>query len=136
MLIKTKNYIRNNTGILIRIDDVAENMNWDLMKKSELLFDKYKIKPLLGVIPNNEDGQLLIYPKRNDNYLHFFDVFQVIEDFGGLLTCDDLSKKLKKRKTTIHSNVLKLESFGLLKSEKKGLRKYWGLNFDLIRRKK
>ncbi len=78
----------------------------------------------------------VIYPKRNDNYLHFFDVFQVIEDFGGLLTCDDLSKKLKKRKTTIHSNVLKLESFGLLKSEKKGLRKYWGLNFDLIRRKK
>ena len=31
-----KNYINNNTGILIRIDDVCENMNWDLMKKSEL----------------------------------------------------------------------------------------------------
>ena len=24
------NYIKNNTGILIRIDDIAENMNWDL----------------------------------------------------------------------------------------------------------
>ena len=29
-----------NTGILIRLDDIAENMNWDLMEKSELLFEK------------------------------------------------------------------------------------------------
>ncbi|SVC47347.1 uncharacterized protein METZ01_LOCUS300201, partial [marine metagenome] len=34
MLSKIKNYIADNTGILIRIDDVAENMNWDLMEKS------------------------------------------------------------------------------------------------------
>ena len=33
MLSKIKNYISDNTGILIRIDDVAENMNWDLMEK-------------------------------------------------------------------------------------------------------
>ena len=51
MLSKVKNYITDNVGILIRIDDVAENMNWDLMKKSELLFEKYGIKPVLGVIP-------------------------------------------------------------------------------------
>ena len=29
-----------NTGILIRLDDIAENMNWNLMEKSELLFEK------------------------------------------------------------------------------------------------
>ncbi len=29
-----------NTGILIRLDDITENMNWDLMEKSELLFEK------------------------------------------------------------------------------------------------
>ncbi len=63
MLSKVKNYVTDNTGILIRLDDIAENMNWDLMKKSELLFDKHKIKPLLGVIPNNKDSQLLTYPK-------------------------------------------------------------------------
>ena len=27
-----KSYINNNTGILIRIDDVCENMDWELMK--------------------------------------------------------------------------------------------------------
>ena len=43
--------ISKYTGLLIRMDDICENMNWELMEKCELLFDKYKIKPLLGVIP-------------------------------------------------------------------------------------
>ena len=38
-----KKYLSENTGILIRLDDIAENMNWPLMKKCELLFDKYNI---------------------------------------------------------------------------------------------
>ena len=42
------NLLKRYTGLLIRIDDIAENMNWELMDKSEKLFDKYKIKPLLG----------------------------------------------------------------------------------------
>ena len=61
-----RNFISDNTGILIRIDDIAENMNWDLMEKSELLFEKYGIKPVLGVIPENKDDTLLSYPKKND----------------------------------------------------------------------
>ena len=66
MLSKIRNYIAENTGILIRLDDIAENMNWDLMKKSETLFEKYGIKPVLGVIPNNKDNELLSYPKKNN----------------------------------------------------------------------
>ena len=67
MFSKIKKYITKNTGVLIRLDDVAENMNWDLMKKSELLFDEYQIKPVLGVIPENKDKELLNYPKK-DNF--------------------------------------------------------------------
>tara|TARA_B100000029_G_C17386631_1_gene891828 strand:+ start:262 stop:1017 length:756 start_codon:yes stop_codon:yes gene_type:complete len=59
-----RNFISDNTGILIRIDDIAENMNWDLMEKCEVLFDKYNIKPILGVIPNNQDQELMNYPKK------------------------------------------------------------------------
>ena len=66
MFSEIKNYITDNTGILIRIDDIAENMNWDLMEKSELLFEKYGIKPVLGVIPENKDNELLTYPKKNN----------------------------------------------------------------------
>ena len=66
MFSKIKNYITENTGILIRLDDIAENMNWDLMKKLELLFEKHAIKPVLGVIPKNKDTDLLAYPKKDD----------------------------------------------------------------------
>ena len=66
MFVNIKNYITENTGILIRLDDIAENMNWNLMEQSERLFDKYKIKPVLGVIPNNEDKELLAFPKKNN----------------------------------------------------------------------
>ena len=52
--------------ILIRFDDVAQNMNWDLMSKCESLFDKFNIKPVMGVIPNNKDEELLNYPKREN----------------------------------------------------------------------
>ena len=52
--------------ILIRFDDIAENMNWHFMEKSEQLFDKYKIKPVLGVIPNNQDVELRSYPKKEN----------------------------------------------------------------------
>ena len=61
-----KNYIIKNTGILIRLDDIAENMNWESMDKVEQLFDKYKIKPVLGIIPDNKDHELLSYPKKNN----------------------------------------------------------------------
>ena len=50
------------TGLLIRMDDISENMNWSLMDKCEKLFDKYNIKPLLGIIPINKDPELLKYP--------------------------------------------------------------------------
>ena len=61
-----KNYISDNTGILIRIDDICENMDWELMKKLESLFDEHSIKPVLGVIPNNKDQDFLSFPHNDD----------------------------------------------------------------------
>ena len=55
--------ININTGLLLRIDDVAENMNWKYMDKSEKLFDKINVKPLVGIIPENKDPSLLSFPK-------------------------------------------------------------------------
>ena len=62
-----KKFVNNNTGILIRLDDIAENMNWELMAKCEELFDKYNVKPVLGVIPNNKDNELMTY-ERKENF--------------------------------------------------------------------
>ena len=66
MISSIKNYLSENTALLIRMDDIAENMNWSLMKKCEDLFDELNIKPLLGVIPKNEDSELLKYDKSGD----------------------------------------------------------------------
>ena len=69
MIFHIKNFISANTGLLIRLDDVAENMNWELMKRCENLFDENNIKPLLGIVPKNSDEQLLSF-KKNE---HFWD---------------------------------------------------------------
>ena len=62
-------FINRNKALLIRMDDIAENMNWQLMTKCEQLFDKYNIKPLLGVIPFCKDPEFNKY----QNNLHFWD---------------------------------------------------------------
>ena len=66
MLNSIKKIRSKYTGLLIRMDDIAENMNWEFMDRCELLFDKFNIKPLLGVIPENKDPEFLKYPKNSD----------------------------------------------------------------------
>lgn len=68
MIEKIKNYIDKNTAFLLRLDDIAENMNWEFMNEAEVVFDKYNIKPILGVIPLNQDKDLLQYQKINSNF--------------------------------------------------------------------
>jgi len=60
-----QNILHNNTGLLIRIDDIAENMNWKQMDICENFFDEENIRPLIGVIPENRDPELLLYPKNS-----------------------------------------------------------------------
>ena len=52
------------TGFLIRLDDIAENMDWDMMERASNLFEKFHVKPILGIVPNNKDPELLNYPKK------------------------------------------------------------------------
>ena len=54
------------SGLLIRMDDITECMNWEQMDRCENLFDKYNIKPLLGIIPLNRDPELLKFPKNDE----------------------------------------------------------------------
>ena len=55
------NFFKKNTGLLLRFDDIAPNMNWKMMNKCEKLFLNYNIKPVLGIIPKNEDSELLSF---------------------------------------------------------------------------
>ncbi|WP_034039891.1 DUF2334 domain-containing protein [Wocania ichthyoenteri] len=50
---------------LIRLDDACETMNWEKWLRMEALLDKYSVKPLIAVIPNNEDDMQKIDPPRS-----------------------------------------------------------------------
>lgn len=44
----------------IRLDDITPDMNWVKFEIAKTLFDQYKIKPLLGVVPDNQDSTLQV----------------------------------------------------------------------------
>ena len=123
--------------ILIRFDDIAENMNWDLMNKCEILFDELNIKPVMGVIPNNEDKDLMIYPKKENfwdmvkkwqlkgweiamhGYNHIYDKETNKQDFfkyGGRSeffghTLDKQLEKMKKGLDIFKKNKINVRTF-------------------------
>ena len=115
------------TGLLIRFDDIAENMNWALMDKCERLFDRYEIKPLLGVIPINRDPELLKFPKN--------DVFwEKVKDWkkkGWEITmhgCNHLYTQKSDKKDIFNyggnSEFYGLDYFSQLKKIKNGLEEF------------
>ena len=123
--------------ILIRFDDIAENMNWHLMAKCEKIFDELNIKPVMGVIPNNQDKDLLVYPKKENfwqivkkwqlkgweiamhGYNHIYDNDTNKKDFfeyGGKSefyghSLDSQLKKIKKGLDIFKKNNIKIRTF-------------------------
>ena len=57
-----------SSKIIFRIDDVAHNMEWKSFFKVINLLNKYKIKPILGVIPNNRDKEFKKYSRCKFNF--------------------------------------------------------------------
>jgi len=49
----------NNIKYIIRIDDVCETMNFIVFDKIINTLNKYSIKPILAVVPKNEDKNLI-----------------------------------------------------------------------------
>ena len=66
---------KKNQAMLIRFDDIAPNMNWKFMNECEKILNEYNIKPLLGVIPKNEDPELLAL-QYNSNFWNKIEEWQ------------------------------------------------------------
>lgn len=47
------------TQYIMRLDDASEYMDVKKWERIETLFDKYYIKPIVGVIPNNQDPDMV-----------------------------------------------------------------------------
>ncbi|MDP6442786.1 MAG: DUF2334 domain-containing protein [Pirellulaceae bacterium] len=51
---------------IIRLDDICPHMDWRRFDAAEDAFDRLRIRPLLGVVPDNRDPRLMIDPPRDD----------------------------------------------------------------------
>lgn len=51
---------------LIRLDDIAEHMNWELFMRFVDKVRQYQLKPILAVIPDNQSVEFQDYPYRPD----------------------------------------------------------------------
>jgi len=67
--------------ISIRLDDITPDMDWGNFERFKSLLDKYNIKALLGVVPENRDPKLMINLPRRD----FWDYLKKLEDEGWTL---------------------------------------------------
>ena len=44
--------------IAVRLDDITPDMDWERFYRFKALLDKYQIRPLIGVVPDNRDENL------------------------------------------------------------------------------
>lgn len=44
--------------IAVRLDDITPDMNWERFLAFKTLLDKYQVKPLIGIVPDNRDENL------------------------------------------------------------------------------
>jgi len=64
-----------------RLDDVCPTMNWKMFNKLQLLFDKYDIKPIIGIIPDNKDKKLMV----DDVNGEFWSVVKKLHERGWII---------------------------------------------------
>ena len=53
-------------NISIRMDDITPDMDWAKFLRFKKLCDLYQVKPLIGVVPENQDSMLQIDEKKED----------------------------------------------------------------------
>lgn len=61
------------TKYIMRLDDASEYMDTKKWKCTEVILDKYDIKPIVGIIPHNQDESLL---SQYEIDLHFWEKVQ------------------------------------------------------------
>ena len=73
--------MKTNMQFMIRMDDITADMNWDKFNQIKDIFDRYGICPLLGVVPDNQDDKLKVYPEEEK----FWSVIQSLQEKGWVI---------------------------------------------------
>ena len=74
---------------LIRLDDACPTMDAAKWNRMETILDRYGVKPMVGIIPHNEDPMMAVQLPNND----FWDKVRVWQDKGWVLALHGYSHK-------------------------------------------
>lgn len=71
--------------IAVRLDDITPDMDWDKFLKFKEILEKYQIKPLIGVVPDNKDDNLIKKPKSNQAPADFWGYIKELRKEGWVI---------------------------------------------------
>ncbi|WP_040210456.1 murein biosynthesis integral membrane protein MurJ [Clostridium polynesiense] len=60
---------------IYRLDDITEHMNWDNFWKVIMIFKKYNVVPLIGVVPDNKDKDLIV----SEGKFYFWEIIKYMQ---------------------------------------------------------
>lgn len=69
---------RRTERLAFRLDDITADMDWEKFERVRALFDRYQVRPLLGVVPCNQDPKL----KRGAERADFYDCLKTLRASG------------------------------------------------------
>ncbi len=95
--------------IAIRMDDITPDMDWAKFDRFKALLDKYDVKPLIGVVPDNKDEKLSIDPKRED----FWQYVKELQEKGWIVAMHGLNHLYTTKKAGLFPIGGKSEFAGL-----------------------
>lgn len=117
---------------VIRLDDASDYNNLSNWNRMEKILNSYSIKPIVGVIPNNQDSSMVkVYKKNNDFWkkvkqwqksgwiiaMHGYDHVYITDD-GGINPIQKRSEfagvSLKKQENKIKNGIEIFKSNGII----------------------
>ena len=71
--------------IAVRLDDITSDMDWERFLRFKALLDEYQIKPLIGVVPDNQDDNLITKPKSDKAPADFWTDVKELQEEGWIV---------------------------------------------------
>ena len=119
--------MKSNLKISVRFDDICPTMNWNNFNKTMELCEKYGVKPLLGVVPNNQDKKLVVDEDNKD----FFEIMRKYQEQGVSFAQHGLDHVYRNHKGGILKLNQKSDFVGLPKEEQK---KFLGEGLEILKK--
>ena len=87
--------------IAVRLDDITPDMDWEGFLRFKALLDRYQVKPLIGVIPQNRDEN--VKGSGNGRPGDFWAYIRKLQEEAGWWLCTGMSMSIPpKRAACFH----------------------------------